>query len=135
MLKMKKNARILMTIVMSMWSVVGFSEVFYSIYFILTCPTNAKTLVHAVVIFNFIFIIVFLIGMRRLLFHFVKSVEKKDVDLFIAHTLFGDYEFHKKDVFINKLGRVKIDLYNCYISINKSDYIDCTPAKNFWNNF
>jgi hypothetical protein len=48
---------------------------------------------------------VFAVGIRRFLFHFARIIEKKGDDLFVAHTLLGKYEFHKKDVLLISGGR------------------------------
>ena len=135
MLRMKKKAQILLSSIIGVWCVLGLSEVLYSIYVILSCSEAARTHLHLVVIFNFIFFFFFAVGIRRFLFHFARIIEKKRDDLFVAHTLLGKYEFHKKDVFVYKWGKMWIDLYSCKISINKNDYIDCTSKKNFWSDF
>lgn len=133
MLKIKKEALVKLSIVLIVWTISGFASIGYGLYLYFQ-GTDKQSFLHHYIIVNFLLLAVVLIGIRRILLHFAKIIEKKD-DRFVVYTLLKKYEFRKEDVFINKCGQVVIDLYSCKLTINKNDYVDLSKNKSFWKEF
>ena len=70
-----------------------------------------------------------------MLFRSAKSIEKIGEDLYRVQTLTCRYDVQRKDVSVDKFGRIKIDVYSGKIRPQRSDYVDTTSEQNFWEDF
>jgi hypothetical protein len=131
MLKMKSSVLKIVWIIFAVWTTIFISIITYTAVVVFNSPF--KNAHDAFAIFTFFLLIAYILSAKGILMRTAKSIEKIGDDLYRVHTLVNHYDIHRKDVTIDKFGRIKIDVYSGKIHPQRGNYIDTTPNKKLWD--
>lgn len=134
MLKVKPGALKFVWAFFAVWTLMFLSMIVYLTVVYISSPYAAK-FIECYVIFVLFALLLYGLVAKYILMRVAKSIEKIGDDLYRVQTLTCHYDVQRKDVTVDKFGRIKIDVYSGIIRPQCSNYIDTTPKQNFWEDF